>query len=179
MNRGRRGVRCDAAGPGLLCGFRRRLFIVEIADLGKRRRCTAFRADSACETAQKLQTGLACVEGSVSKHVFRFCRRWSRGHCDCCGHRQGFFANLPMSRRGHRRYRPTSRPPSLRAAIRLGNACGPASFRLCISAWRSSASARISRRGTCRRRGFGGEPPCSAARRAPPNVLGDAPHELL
>ena len=79
-------------------------------------------------------------------------------------HRQGTFANLPMSRRGHRRYRPTSCPPSLRAAIRLGNACGPTRFRLCISAWRSPASARISRRGTCRRRGFGGGSPCSAAR---------------
>ena len=69
-----------------------------------------------------------------------------------------------MSRWGHRRYRPTSCPPSLRAAIRLGNACGPTRFRLCISAWRPPASARISRRGTCRRRGFGGGAPCSAAR---------------
>ena len=84
-------------------------------------------------------------------------------------YRQGSFANLPMSRRGHRRYRPTSCPPSLRAAIRLGNACGPTRFRLCISAWRSPASARISRRGTCRRRGFGGGSPFSAARwRCPP-----------
>ena len=87
-----------------------------------------------------------------------------RGHCDCCGYRQGSFANLPMSRWGHRRYRPTSCPPSLRAAIRLGNACGPTRFRLCISAWRPPASARISRRGTCRRRGLGGGSPCSAAR---------------
>ena len=49
------------------------------------------------------------------------------------GYRQGSFANLPMSRWGHRRYRPTSCPPSLRAAIRLGNACGLTRFRLCIS----------------------------------------------
>ena len=41
----------------LLCGFRRELFVVEIADLGKRQRWVAFRADSACKTAQKLQTG--------------------------------------------------------------------------------------------------------------------------
>ena len=49
-------------------------------------------------------------------------------HDDDDGYRQGSFANLPMSRWGHRRYRPTSRPPSLRAAIRLGNACGPLVF---------------------------------------------------
>ena len=42
-----------AMGPGLLCGFRRGLFAVGLADLGKRRRWVAFRADSACETAQK------------------------------------------------------------------------------------------------------------------------------
>ena len=46
-------------GPGLLCGFRRGLFAVGSADLGKRRRWVAFRADSACETAQKLQVGFA------------------------------------------------------------------------------------------------------------------------
>ena len=65
-----------AAGPGLLCGFRRRSFAVGFSDLGKRLRCTAFRADPACETAQKLQAGIACVEGCASKRVFRFCRRW-------------------------------------------------------------------------------------------------------
>ena len=75
VNRGRRGVRCDAAGPGLLCGFRRRSFAVGFSDLGKRLRCTAFRADPACETAQKLQAGIACVEGYASKRAFRFCRR--------------------------------------------------------------------------------------------------------
>ena len=47
-----------ANGPGLLCGFRRQLFAAGIADLGKRRRVVAFRAGSACETAQKLQTGV-------------------------------------------------------------------------------------------------------------------------
>ena len=64
-----------AVGPGLLCGFRRRSFAVGFSDLGKLRRYVAFRADSACETAQKLQAGLACVEGSASKRVLRFCRR--------------------------------------------------------------------------------------------------------
>ena len=50
----------------LLRGFRRELFVVEIADLGKRWRWVAFRADSACKTAQTLQTGslglkMACL----------------------------------------------------------------------------------------------------------------------
>ena len=35
------------------------LFAVGSADLGKCRRRAAFRADSACETAQKLQVGFA------------------------------------------------------------------------------------------------------------------------
>lgn len=35
------------------------LFAVGSTDLGKRRRWVAFRADSACETAQKLQVGFA------------------------------------------------------------------------------------------------------------------------
>lgn len=48
-----------AMGPGLLCGFRRGLFAVNFSDLGKRRRWVAFRAGSACETAQKLQAGFA------------------------------------------------------------------------------------------------------------------------
>lgn len=43
---------------GLLCGFRRQLFAAGFADLGKRWRIVAFRAGSACETAQKLQTGV-------------------------------------------------------------------------------------------------------------------------
>lgn len=46
-------------GSGLPCGFRRGLFAVGSADLGKRRRVVAFRAGSACETAQKLQAGLS------------------------------------------------------------------------------------------------------------------------
>lgn len=41
-----------AMGPGLLCGFRRELFAVGSADLGKRWRVAAFRADSPCETVQ-------------------------------------------------------------------------------------------------------------------------------
>lgn len=43
-----------AMGSELLGGSRRELFVVGIADLGKRRRRVAFWADSACETAQKL-----------------------------------------------------------------------------------------------------------------------------
>lgn len=46
-----------AMGPGLLGGFRRGSFAVGSADLGERWRCVVFRAGSACETAQKLQTG--------------------------------------------------------------------------------------------------------------------------
>lgn len=80
------------------------------------------------------------------------------------GCRQGSFSNLPMSRWGYRRYCSTPRPPSLRVTIRPGIICGPIRFRLCISAWRSPASARISHRETCRRRGFGDGSPCSAAR---------------
>ena len=53
-------------GPGLLCGFRRGSFAVGSADLGKRRRRAAFRAESACETAQKLQVGFACVGSCAS-----------------------------------------------------------------------------------------------------------------
>ena len=45
-------------GPGLLCGFRRGSFAVGSADLGKCRRRAAFRADSACETAQKFADGV-------------------------------------------------------------------------------------------------------------------------
>lgn len=36
------------------------LFDACIADLGKRRRHAAFRADSVCKTAQKLLPGFAC-----------------------------------------------------------------------------------------------------------------------
>ena len=42
-----------AMGPGLLGGFPRALSAVGFADLGKRWRRAAFRAYSACETAQK------------------------------------------------------------------------------------------------------------------------------
>ena len=52
-------------GPGLLGAFRRGLFAVGIADLGKLRRRAAFRVDSACETAQKSQTGLAGGKGGA------------------------------------------------------------------------------------------------------------------
>ena len=55
-----------AMGPGLLCGFRRELFAVGSVDLGKRQCWVAFRAGSACETAQKLRVGFACVEDSAS-----------------------------------------------------------------------------------------------------------------
>lgn len=48
-----------AMGPRLLCGFRRELFAVGLADLGKRRHVVAFQADFACEIAQKLQVGFA------------------------------------------------------------------------------------------------------------------------
>ena len=65
-------------GPELLGGFRRVLSAVGFADLGKRRRVAVFRAGSACETAQKLQTGFARAEGSASKHVFQSRRRWSQ-----------------------------------------------------------------------------------------------------
>lgn len=65
-------------GPELLGGFRRGLFAVGLADLGKRRRVAVFRAGSACETAQKLQAGFARAEGSASKHVFQPRRRWSQ-----------------------------------------------------------------------------------------------------
>lgn len=67
-----------AMGPGLLAGFRRGLFAVGFADLGKRRRVAVLRAGSACETAQKLQAGFARAEGNASKHVFQPRRRWSQ-----------------------------------------------------------------------------------------------------
>ena len=68
-------------GSGLLCGFLRQLFAVDSADLGKRRRCTAFRAGSACETAQKLQARLACVGGGASNVCFGFIGA-GRRRCD-------------------------------------------------------------------------------------------------
>lgn len=71
---GRRFCRGSRASVRFSAG----LFAVGSADLGKRRRVVAVRADSACETAQKSQAGLACVEGCASKRVFRFCRRWSQ-----------------------------------------------------------------------------------------------------
>ena len=51
--------------PRVLGGFPRVLFAAGIADLGKRRRPAAFRADSACKTAQKLSVG-ARVRYAVS-----------------------------------------------------------------------------------------------------------------
>lgn len=45
---------------GVLGGLAAPLFDACIADLGKRRRHAAFRADSACKTAQKLLPGFAC-----------------------------------------------------------------------------------------------------------------------
>lgn len=42
-----------AMGSELLGGFRRELFAIGSADLGKRRRVAVFQADSACETTQK------------------------------------------------------------------------------------------------------------------------------
>ncbi len=67
-----------AMGPGLLCGFRRGPFAVGFSDLGKCRRWVAFRADSACETAQKLRAGFACIGSCASWRVFRFRWRWSQ-----------------------------------------------------------------------------------------------------
>lgn len=46
--------------PGVLGDLSAPLFDACIADLGKRRRHAAFRADSACKTAQKLLPGFAC-----------------------------------------------------------------------------------------------------------------------
>ena len=71
-----------AMGPGLLCGFRRGLLAVGFADLGKRRRVAAFRVGSACETAQKLRVGFACVEGGASNVCFGLVGA-GREHCDC------------------------------------------------------------------------------------------------
>ena len=71
-----------AMGPGLLCGFRRELFAVEIAGLGKRRCWVAFRAGSACETVQKLQAGFACVEGGASNVCLDLVGA-GRKHCGC------------------------------------------------------------------------------------------------
>ena len=71
-----------AMGPGLLDGFLRQLFAVGSADLGKRRRVAAFRADSACKTAQKLQAGLACVGGGTPNVCFGFVGASRR----CCDH---------------------------------------------------------------------------------------------
>lgn len=56
--------------PRVLGGFPRVLFAAGIADLGKRRRPAAFRADSACKTAQKLSVGLACTRYGQGKARF-------------------------------------------------------------------------------------------------------------
>lgn len=67
-----------AMGPGLLGGFRRELFAVSFSDLGKRRRWVAFRADSPCETTQKLRAGFACIGSCASWRVLRFRWCWSQ-----------------------------------------------------------------------------------------------------
>lgn len=54
-------------GPGLLDGFRRVLSAIGFVDLGKRWRRAAFRVGSACETAQKSQTGACGRQGRGSK----------------------------------------------------------------------------------------------------------------
>ena len=108
VNRGRRGVRRDAAGCarvgaddchgiargrapagsgrfrgkrapispwvlGFCAVFGGGSFAAGFSDLVKRRHCTAFLADPACETAQKLQTGLAgCKERGGRAGVFSF-----------------------------------------------------------------------------------------------------------
>lgn len=95
-----------AMGPGLLCGSQRESFAVGFSDLGKRRRAAAFRAGSACETAQKSQAGLACVEGGASWYALRSCRRWS-----ALAHEQALEAHRragykPQARMVARRVRP-------------------------------------------------------------------------
>ena len=94
-------------GFGLLCGFRRGSFAVDFADLGKRRRVVVFRADLACETAQKSQAGLKVAHldmcsgpvGAGRKHCD--CRAVcvdapsaSRGMEGCSGNERSFFARL-------------------------------------------------------------------------------------
>lgn len=60
-----------AMGPGLLDGFRRVLSAIGFVDLGKRWRRAAFRVGSACETAQKSQTGLASGKGGAANAAKR------------------------------------------------------------------------------------------------------------
>ena len=60
-----------AMDPGLLDGFRRVLSAVGFVDLGNRWRRAAFRVGSACETAQKLQTGLASGKGGAANAAKR------------------------------------------------------------------------------------------------------------
>ena len=96
-----------AMGPGLLHGFWRGLFAVSFSDLGKRRRVVVFRADLACETAQKSQAGLKVAHldmcsgpvGAGRKHCD--CRAVcvdapsaSRGMEGCSGNERSFFARL-------------------------------------------------------------------------------------
>lgn len=69
---------------GLLFGFRRGLFAVGFADLGKRRRIVAFRAGSACETAR------SCKWGSLALKV---------AHLDACFDSVGTGRHPRMDRR--------------------------------------------------------------------------------
>lgn len=55
----------------LLDGFRRVLSAVGFVDLGNRWRRAAFRVGSACETAQKSQTGLASGKGGAANAAKR------------------------------------------------------------------------------------------------------------
>lgn len=81
-------------GHGLLCGFRRGLFAIGLADLGKCWRVAAFRADSACETAQKSRAGFAGCKGwaGVKGHALR-----GRSHVHEQGTEVHSFPNVPPS----------------------------------------------------------------------------------
>ena len=70
--------------PRVLGGFPRVLFAAGIADLGKRRRPAAFRADSACKTAQKLSVG-ARVRKVRARQGSLYCQAsCGRGSCATC-----------------------------------------------------------------------------------------------
>ena len=82
MNRGRRGVRCDAAGPGLLCGFRRRSFAVGFSDLGKRLRCTAFRPIRPAKPPRSCKQGSLVLRVAYLNVCFGSVGAGYR-HCEC------------------------------------------------------------------------------------------------